>query len=401
VIARRQVIVGGIGALAGAAMASELERQPANLPAGTRASAELARIDGKLPLIKRSWRPPNFETPLRYFTDPITRNDAFFVRYHGAAIPQVGAADWRLSVGGAGAVSEASFSLDELRRRFPLVEVTAICLCSGNRRGMFEPHVPGIQWGPGAMGNARWTGVRLRDVLLAVGVRKEALEVGVDGADSALLTGPDFVKSIPVWKALEEDALIALQMNGEPLPHWNGFPARLVVPGWTATYWVKHLTRIEILTQPSAGFWMKTGYRIPSNRFPVTERFISQETGGTTPITEIVVNSLIVEPPQGTRVAHGREVEARGIAWDGGSGIARVEYSVDEGRAWFAADLGQDLGRFSFRPWMVRFTPRERGPLTLQVRAQNRQGVSQPDELIRNPAGYHHNLVQRLGLEVA
>lgn len=378
----------------------ELGRQPPNLPAGARSSAELAALDGKLPLIKRTWRPPNFETPLRYFADPITRNDAFFVRYHGAAIPQVDVASWRLRIGGAGANGEESFSLAELRERFPQVETAAVCLCSGNRRGMFEPHVPGVQWGPGAMGNARWRGVRLRDVLNAVGVRKEALEVSFDGADSALLGGPDFVKSIPVWKALEEDALIAYAMNGEPLPHWNGFPVRLVVPGWTATYWVKHLERIEVLTQPSASFWMKTGYRIPASRFPVVERFTSQEAGGTTPITEIAVNSLIVDPAERAMLARGRTIEIRGIAWDGGAGLARVEYSIDGGRSWMRVEFGDDLGRFSFRPWHFALTPREPGPLAVQVRATNRLGVSQPQELIRNPAGYHHNVVQTLTVEV-
>ncbi|HKZ73259.1 MAG TPA: molybdopterin-dependent oxidoreductase [Steroidobacteraceae bacterium] len=406
-IARRQVIAAGIGSLAAAfatrvraGVPPELGQQPPNLPEGARTSAELVRIDGKLPLIKRTYRPPNFETPLKYFAEPITRNDAFFVRYHAAAIPEVNAGDWRLTVAGDGASAQASFSLAELQQRFTQVDVTAVCLCSGNRRGMFEPHVPGIQWGPGAMGNARWSGVRLRDVLNAVGVRKEALEVSFDGADSALLTGPDFVKSIPLWKALEADALIAFGMNGEPLPHWNGFPARLVVPGWTATYWVKHLARIDVLTQPSASFWMRTGYRIPANRFPVTERFVSQEAGGTTPITEIAVSSLIVEPADGMRLAAGRGLEVRGIAWDGGAGIARVEYSLDGGATWRRADLGADFGRFSFRPWKIGLSPRERGPLALQVRATNRLGVSQPEELIRNPAGYHHNIIQRIVIEV-
>ncbi|MGH8286113.1 MAG: molybdopterin-dependent oxidoreductase, partial [Steroidobacteraceae bacterium] len=382
------MIAAGMGSLAAAygarmhaALPPELARQPAELPSGTRESAELVALEGKLPLIKRSYRPPNLETPLQHFRGPITPNRAFFVRYHHAVIPELDAREWRLTVGGEAASKEASFSLEDLKRRFPHAETTAICLCSGNRRGMFEPHVPGIQWGPGAMGNAKWGGVRLRDVLNAVGVRKEALEVAFDGADSALLGGPDFVKSIPVWKALEEDALIAFAMNDEPLPHWNGSPARLVVPGWTATYWVKHLLRIDVLAKPSTSFWMKTGYRIPANRFPIVERFVSQEGGGTTPITEIAVNSLIVEPAHGARVSAGGELEVAGLAWDGGAGIARVEYSRDGGRSWMAAELGNDLGRFSFRPWRFGVTHRARGPIDLQVRATSRSGVSQPQEL--------------------
>jgi sulfite dehydrogenase (cytochrome) subunit A len=405
-ITRRQMLLFAAGTLSGAvdvarAEASDLARQPGELPQGTLGSAELLAIDGKVPLIKRTHRPPNLETPLRYFRSVITPNRAFFVRYHHAAIARPGAGEWRLTVGGEGAARHASFSLSDLKSRFPAAEVTAVCLCSGNRRGLFQPHVPGIQWGPGAMGNATWRGVRLKDLLDHVGLRKEALEVAFDGADSALLSGPDFVKSIPVWKALEEHALVAYSMNGEPLPHWHGFPARLVVPGWTATYWVKHLVHIGVLTSPSASFWMKSGYRIPANRFAVTERFVTQEAAGTTPITEIIVNSLIVEPGHGTRIARNRSIRVAGIAWDGGAGIARVECSRDGGRSWMAAELGESLGRFSFRPWQFQLTPRELGALELQVRATNPAGLTQPSEPIANPAGYHHNIVQRILLEVA
>jgi DMSO/TMAO reductase YedYZ molybdopterin-dependent catalytic subunit len=407
VLSRRRLITAAAGTLASAigvrtvaAPVPELPRQPAALPQGTLESAELVAIAGKRPLIKRTWRPPNFETPLAYFRQPLTPNDAFFVRYHFSAIPEISVQPWRLTVGGDGANHPEQFSLEDLRRRFRHEERTAICLCSGNRRGLFQPHVPGVQWGPGAMGNATWRGVRLRDVLNAVGVRTAAIEVTFDGADSALLGGPDFVKSIPAWKALENDALIAFEMNGTPLPHWNGFPARLVVPGWTATYWVKHLVRIDVLTQPSTSFWMKTGYRIPSDRFPVVERFVSQETGGTTPITDIAVNSLIVQPARGARVRTGSDLEVSGLAWDGGAGIASVEYSRDGARSWMAATLGEHLGRFAFRPWRFNVPARERGTLELHVRATNLVGVSQPAELIANPAGYHHNVIQRVAVEV-
>jgi DMSO/TMAO reductase YedYZ molybdopterin-dependent catalytic subunit len=406
-LSRRRVLAAATGTL-GAALATrvpalppELARQPAELSSGTLDSASLVTLAGKLPLIKRTYRPPNLETPLRHFRDAITPSAAFFVRYHHAAIPEIEAREWRLVVGGEAASREASFSLEDLQRRFLQVETTALCLCSGNRRGMFVPHVAGIQWGPGAMGNATWGGVRLRDVLNAVGLRKEALEVSFDGADAALLRGPDFVKSIPAWKALEEEVLIAFTMNGEPLPQWNGYPARLVVPGWTATYWVKHLQRIDVQARPSASFWMKTAYRIPANRFPVMERFVSQESGGTTPITDIAVNCLIVEPAAGARVPVGRELNVTGLAWDGGTGIVRVEYSLDDGRTWTAAELGRDLGRFAFRPWRAAISKRDRGRIEVRVRATNRLGVSQPEELVRNPAGYHHNTVQRLALEFA
>ena len=133
----------------------------------------------------------------------------------------------------------------------PSVEIVAVNQCSGNRRGLFQPHVTGVEWGYGAMGCARWKGVRLKDLLDKVGVKKEAIEVAFGGADGpAIDKTPDFVKSIPVWKAMDENTLIAYEMNGEPLPHFNGFPARLIVPGWTGTYWMKHLTSVNVLTKP-------------------------------------------------------------------------------------------------------------------------------------------------------
>src|SRR5215470_28598 len=201
---------------------------PAQLPEGTRQEAVLDALPGKRPLIKLSYRPPNYETPIDLLRGAITPNDAFFVRYHLSDIPEVNARGWRLSVGGAG--SALSLSLDELRQ-MPAVEVTAVCQCSGNRRGLFDPHVPGVQWGYGAMGCARWRGVRLKDVLDRVGLKREALEIVLAGTDKgAFDKTPPFIKSIPVWKAVEDTTLVAYEMNGQPLPHWNGFPARIVVP---------------------------------------------------------------------------------------------------------------------------------------------------------------------------
>ena len=159
------------------------------------------------------------------------------------------------------------------------------------------------QWGSGAMGCARWKGARLKDVLDLVGLKKDAVEIVFDGADGpAIDKTPDFLKSLPVWKAIEETTLVAYEMNGEVLPHWNGFPARIVVPGWSETYWVKHLTKIAAVTLPFDGFWMKTAYRIPVGKFPLVARFISQETAANTPITEMVVNSLVTSPNDGARV---------------------------------------------------------------------------------------------------
>jgi len=408
---RRRVLQGLGGALAFAV--PELGSRPAfpagpsyltfGLPAGVYDTAVLDALPGKQPLIKLAYRPPNYETPVSYFSSSITANDAFFVRYHLADIPeQIDLPSWRLRVGGDAAANPFELTMVELQSGFEQVEVTAVCQCSGNRRGLSDPHVPGVQWGPGAMGNAVWTGVKLKDVLAKAGLRKETVEVVLNGADGPVTDKtPDFVKSIPIWKALDENTIVAFRMNGQPLPHFNGFPARLVVPGWTATYWMKHLVSIEAAAKPFDGFWMKSAYRIPNGKFPVIERFLSQENDSTTPISEMVVNSLTTSPAEGQRFDAGQSVDVSGIAWDGGYGIRAVEVSTDDSKTWHQASLGRDDGRFAFRPWSYRFSPVGAGAHRITARATNRIGQTQVDTLIFNPAGYHNNVIRPTTITVA
>ena len=374
---------------------------PAALPEGVRKNATLETLPGKKPLIKLSYRPPNYETPIEYFRTAITPNDAFFVRYHMSSIPEVDAKTWKIAVGGDGANGTAEINLDDLKK-MPAIEVVAVNQCSGNRRGLFAPHVPGVEWGYGAMGCARWKGVKLKDILDKAGLKKDAIEVSFNGADGPVTDKTaDFIKSIPTWKAVEDDTIIAYEMNGAPLPHLNGFPARLIVPGWTGTYWMKHVTSIQALTKPQGGFWMNPAYRIPLGKFPLVARFTSQESATNTPITEIVVNSLITSPEEGARVRVGQRTTIGGIAWDGGYGISNVEVSSDDGKTWSAATLGPDLGRYAFRTWSFPWTPSGKGKKTVMARATNKIGQTQTSELILNPAGYHHNVIDRLTLDVA
>ena len=374
---------------------------PAALPEGIRNSAVLDALPGKKPLIKLTYRPPNYETPIEYFRTAITPNDAFYVRYHLSFIPEVDAKTWKLAVGGDGANGQAELTLDDLKQ-LPAAEVVAVNQCSGNRRGLFQPHIPGIEWGYGAMGCARWKGARLKDILDKVGLKKEAIEIAFDGADMPVSDKtPDFIKSIPAWKAIEDTTLVAYEMNGQPLPHFNGFPARIVVPGWAAVYWMKHVTSIKAVTKPESGFWMNPAYRIPLGKFPIVARFTSQETAVNTPITEMVVNSLITSPANDVKVKAGSSVTIGGIAWDGGYGINAVEVSDNGGKSWAAATLGEDLGRYAFRTFSFSFTPKAKGKQTVMARATNKIGQGQTTELIANPAGYHNNVVHGITLDVA
>ena len=398
---RRRFLLHASGSVAGGLLLPRIGLTSAadGLPAGTIAQSALDALPGKRPLMRRTFRPPNFETPVEVFAEAYTPSDAFYVRWH-TTVPEVARTDWRLRVAGPGVKKPREFSYDELRRKFRTTEVAAVNQCSGNRRGLFAPHVPGVQWGLGAMGNAVWSGVRLKDVLEDAGLAPGALEVVADGADAPALAGPDFVKSLPMWKALDTDTLIAFEMNGEPLPVWNGAPARIVAPGWTATYWIKAVTELTVSDKPFDGFWMKTAYRVPKGMFGASG-FDSQDTEQNSPITDIKVNSLIVAPAPGSTLPLGRRADVMGIAWDGGSGIRRVEVSLDGGARWREARFGRDLGRYAWRHWHFDFKPKIAGSQSIMVRAVARDGSMQAEQLIHNPAGYHHNVVQRADYHVA
>jgi DMSO/TMAO reductase YedYZ molybdopterin-dependent catalytic subunit len=407
-ISRRATLAGGVLALAGTspigrfALAAGQSFLPSGLSEGVYNTAKLEALPGKKPLIRLSARPPNYETPLSYFTSEFTPNEAFFVRYHLAGIPEeIDAERWKLKVGGEGVEEPLEFSLGDLRSNFEPATMAAVCQCSGNRRGFSEPHVAGVQWGLGAVGNAMWKGVRLKDVLARAKVRPETVEIVVNGADGPVLDGtPDFVKSIPADKALDENTLIAYEMNGAPLPHFNGFPLRLIVPGWTATYWMKHLDSIEASTKPFDGFWVKKAYRIPAGKFPIVRRFRSQMTSVDEPITEMVVNSMITAPQDGYMLHTGQTVEVRGLAWDGGYGIRSVDISADGGATWREAELGQDAGRFAFRSFRFAFSPARAAKYQVIAKATNAVGQTQVDRLIFNPAGYHNNVMRPLTIDV-
>jgi DMSO/TMAO reductase YedYZ molybdopterin-dependent catalytic subunit len=360
----------------------------------------LVRLPGKRPMIGLTARPPQLETPFEVFDEGLlTPNDAFFVRYHFSDIPTaIDPAAFRLAI--TGHVENAlSLSLTELRRDFEAREVVAVNQCSGNGRGMFEPRVGGGQLGNGAMGNARWTGVPLQALLDRAGVRAGAAQVSFDGLDKPPAPGiADFVKALPIDHARDGVVLVAFAMNGEDLPFLNGYPLRLVVPGYYGTYWIKHLNHIEVLPGEYDGYWMKSAYRIPDNECACVKPGGRPEA--TRPITRMNVRSFVTSHRQGEVIASDRPIGLRGIAFDGGSGISAVQVSADGGTTWQAARLGEDLGRYSFRAWelAVSLPP---GRRTIMSRAVARDGQAQPLEALWQPAGYMRNVGEKLNLEVA
>jgi sulfite dehydrogenase len=361
---------------------------------------ELVRYPQKRPLIRLTTRPPQLETPFEVFNEGIfTPNDAFFVRYHMAQLPlEVDPDTYRLTVSGS-VEKPLSLSLNDLKTKFEGVEVAAVNQCSGNSRGFFVPRVPGGQLGNGAMGNAVWRGVRLKDVLEQAGMRSGARQVSFNGLDTPVSEKtPDFVKAVDTEQALDGEMLLAFEMNGEPLPMLNGFPLRLVVPGYYGTYWVKHLHEITVLDEPFAGFWMATAYRIPDNPAACVEPGSTPKS--TVPIRKFNVRSFLTSHSEGAQIVKGRHMLLRGIAFDGGQGIREVLVSPDAGRNWQAAQLGRDHGRYSFREWTLAHTPSTMGVAEIWVKATNRVGESQPLEPLWNPVGYMRNVVEKVRLNV-
>jgi DMSO/TMAO reductase YedYZ molybdopterin-dependent catalytic subunit len=358
----------------------------------------LVQYPQKRPMIGQTSRPPQLETPFRIFNDgPITPNNAFFVRYHLADVPlDIDPDKFTLEVKGK-VDRPQKLSLKEIRK-LKAVEFTAVNQCSGNSRGFFEPRVAGGQLGNGAMGNARWRGVPLKTVLDMAGVQQGARQVTFNGMDGPVSDRtPDFVKALDIDHASDGEVMLAYGMNGDELPVLNGFPLRLVVPGYYGTYWVKHLNEITVIDSEFDGFWMKSAYRIPDTPCHCVEP--GTEPKATIPINRFNVRSFITSVTDGAKLKPGNTT-LKGIAFDGGKGIKEVAISIDGGKSWMPARLGKDLGKYSFREWKLP-VKLAAGRYELKVRATNNAGDTQPMDPTWNPAGYMRNVVETVRVTVA
>jgi DMSO/TMAO reductase YedYZ molybdopterin-dependent catalytic subunit len=393
----RRSLLRRAGAFAAAGSALSLSSRLAfaadtvTLPIGN-GERPLVKYPQKRPLIQLTTRPPQLETPFSVYAEgPITPNDAFFVRYHLSEIPyDLDPNGFTLEVKGK-VDRPLRLSLAELRK-LPTVELVAVNQCSGNSRGFFEPRVAGGQLANGALGNARWRGVPLKAVLDRAGVQAGARQVTFNGMDGPVSDRtPDFIKALDIDHARDGEVMLAWEMNGAALPFLNGFPLRLVVPGYYGTYWVKHLNEITVIDEVFDGFWMKTAYRIPDNECACVEPGTAPKA--TIPINRFNTRSFITSLADGGRIKAGRAITVKGFAFDGGKGIKEVELSTDGGRSWRPARLGKDLGKYSFREWQLPVTLAA-GTHELKVRATNNAGASQPDSARWNPAGYMRNVIE-------
>jgi len=359
----------------------------------------LVKYPQKRLMIGQTSRPPQLETPFSVYNESvITPNDAFFVRYHLADIPlEIDPATFTVEIKGK-VDKPLKLSLADLKK-MPAREIVAVTQCSGNSRGFSTPRVAGGQSGNGAMGNARWKGVPLKAVLDKAGVQAGAKQVVFGGLDGPVSDKtPDFAKALDLDHARDGEVMLAYTMNGENLPMLNGFPLRLVVPGYYGTYWVKHLNEITVIDNVYDNFWMKTAYRIPDNDCNCVEPGTAPKA--TIPINRFTVRSFVTNLRDGAKVKAGAETRLKGIAFDGGKGIKEVAVSIDGGKSWLPTKLGKDLGNYSFREWHTA-VKLPAGTHDIKVRATSNDGKTQPMEAKWNPAGYLRNVVETVHVTAA
>jgi len=366
----------------------------------TAGAARLARsaddivVPGKRPMIVHNDRPEDLETPVRYFDSWLTPADSFFVRQHIPRPAPIDRERYRLRVNGMVA-KPLELSLADLEK-LPQATVPATIECTGNGRAFYTPRVPGIQWGRGAIGNAEWAGPRIADILKAAGASPSAAYLETDGADTGVANTPDFVRSLAMRKAMHAATILALQMNGRPIPDIHGFPARLIVPGWDGTSSVKWVVRLSPAAEANKGFFMNPAYRYPKYALPPgsTPKPAELET-----IEGMPVKSAITAPEDQSKLALGA-ITIRGFAWAGEEAIERVEVSTDGGSRWRDAQLSSPKLPFAWRLWQMEWRPADPGYYTILSRATDSKGRVQPMVATWNPSGYLWNAIDRVGVTV-
>jgi DMSO/TMAO reductase YedYZ molybdopterin-dependent catalytic subunit len=404
-ISRRRLLAGtgaaGVTAFAGSSSARASDPNTVQLPFANGGRPLTSDFPQKSNMILQRTRPPLLETPFEVFDQGVlTPSDRFYVRWHLANIPTtIDTASFRLVIRGH-VNKTVSLTLDEIATKFERFQIVAVNQCSGNGRGFFAPRVPGGEWASGAMGNARWTGVRLKDLLDYAGVRAEAVQVRFQGLESGVVPAtPDFKKSLDIDHARDGEVMVAYLMNDQPLPLLNGYPIRLIVPGWYATYWMKMLRDIEVLSAPDDNFWTAKAYLIPDT--PLANVRPGQTGFKLVPISGMVPRSFITNLQDGTTIPRGQPALVRGIAFGGLHGLQKVLFSAEKGQSWTEAQLGEDYGKYSFRQWQTTLSFPDAASRTLMVRAVDTTGQMQPSTPNWNGAGFMRNVIESINVHVA
>jgi sulfite oxidase len=352
-----------------------------------------SQVPGKEKLLVRSMRPEDLETPIGLFDSFITPNELFYVRHHLYA-PTLDGSSFKLQVDGE-VERPASLSLDDLKK-FPRATVTVTLECAGNGRAFFDPPVPGIQWEKGAVGTARFTGARLADVLKQVGIKFSGKYIALNGGDKPIGKMPDFIRNVPIEKAMHTDTILAYEMNGVAIPRLHGFPLRAIVPGWEGAYSVKWLQQVQAIPAEHEGFFVRTAYRYPTRRVAPGAAVDPKDTA---PLTGLLVKSMITSPLDKASFKTGT-VPVTGFAWAGERNVVRVDISTDNGTTWTAAELGREREKYTWRQFKYEFKASSVGFYSIMARAIDDQGNMQPIEAQWNPSGYLWNVIDRVRINV-
>ena len=349
---------------------------------------------GKGKLIRRSTRPPDYETPVSLLDSYITPNELHYLRSHLPIPAAIDPATFALKVDGE-VSTPLSLSLAEIQK-LPPVTLTVTLECAGNGRSFFDPPVAGVQWEKGAVANARWTGARMSDVLKRAGLKPTVKNIQMTSADRPLGTMPAFVRQVPLDKAMTGDTILAYQMNGQPIPQAHGAPLRVIVPGWEGAYSVKWIMGLTAIEKESDSFWVASAYRYPVKRVAPGAAVDAKDLE---PLRGLAVKSLITSPAQGASLKPGK-IAVAGFAWAGDLDITRVEVSSNSGVTWAPAKLVGEQAKYAWRRFEYEFTATKEESYLIMSRATDSKGQVQPAVSHWNPSGYLWNQYDSVRIEV-
>lgn len=357
---------------------------------------------GKHPsLISRGDRPLNLETPVHLLDDKVTTSDKMFVRNNGKVPESIDEDTWTITFSGESIAKETSFTLAQLKSKFPIYSYHITLECGGNGRAGFSPATSGNQWTEGAVSSSVWSGVRLRDVLESIGLKPDAVYIGYDGADEHLSGDPTLSaisRGVPLRKALEDETLLAFSLNGEPIPLLHGFPVRLVVGGYPASVSGKWIQRILVRNKIHDGEKMND-YRVPTYPVAPGEKVSSQNPMRI--IESMPVKSIITYPRSGAILDKNQTLEVRGHAWAGELAVVEMAVSVDFGATWLPCTLEKPINKYAWQDWRIEIPFPEIGYYEIWAKATDEKGAAQPMVIPGwNPKGYLNNSCHRIAVKI-
>lgn len=361
-------------------------------------------MKGKHPdLVVLSDKPWNVETPPHLLDDRITPAGKVFIRNNGLVPENIDPAKWTLNIEGESAQTKKVFTLAELKAKFKHHTYQLQHECGGNGRAEFSPPGKGNQWTYGAIACCEWTGVRVKDVLEATGIKPDAVYVAYYGKDPHVSGDPQKVpisRGVPIRKALEDESLIAWAMNGQDIPLIHGYPLRVVFGGWPASVSGKWIDRIVIRNQVHDGPKMTLGsYMIPDP--PIAPGARSPEDKNMRIIESMPIKSLITYPKTGASIQEGKTLDLRGHAWAGDLEVKEMHVSIDFGATWQPCELEKPVNRLAWQHWKTRLQFPSSGYYEVWARATDNQGTMQPMVVPAwNPGGYLNNACHRIAVQV-